>query len=135
MKKLLLAITIAAAGLLNAGEPKRIVADPAAAETYLANQPDVQILDVRTLEEFQTGCISKSICISWTGGGFSKGVAGKLDSSKPILVYCHSGARSAKAADELVRLGFKDVCDLKGGIVSWKKARKSIVIPKPDERP
>ena len=52
-----------------------------------------------------------------------------------MLVYCRSGKRSAKAAEELLKLGFKDVRTLEGGILLWTEAGKPLVVPKPGKRP
>jgi rhodanese-related sulfurtransferase len=37
-----------------------------------------------------------------------------------IVVYCHSGFRSANAQRILQSKGFKRVRNLKGGVVAWK---------------
>ena len=36
-----------------------------------------------------------------------------------IYVYCRSGARSQKAAHQMIALGFTQVIDLEGGYLSW----------------
>ena len=43
----------------------------------------------------------------------------KLDKSKPVLLYCSAGGRSAKASKIFDSLGFKEIYDLKGGYLSW----------------
>jgi rhodanese-related sulfurtransferase len=49
------------------------------------------------------------------------------DPGKPVLVYCRSGGRSARASKQLEKLGYKVVYDLDGGITAWKKAGKKVV--------
>lgn len=44
-----------------------------------------------------------------------------LDSSREIVVYCHSGFRSARAVEFLVEMGFSKVKNLIGGIDSWSR--------------
>lgn len=44
-----------------------------------------------------------------------------LDRSRPILVYCKSGARSAQAVDLLRAAGF-DAQSLEGGLLAWQRA-------------
>lgn len=44
------------------------------------------------------------------------------DRDAPILVYCMSGRMSAIAAPNLVRLGYRNVYDLQGGMLAWQAA-------------
>lgn len=41
--------------------------------------------------------------------------------SQLIVVHCRSGARSANAVQFLIANGFKDVRNLKGGILAWSR--------------
>ncbi|GAG18733.1 unnamed protein product, partial [marine sediment metagenome] len=43
----------------------------------------------------------------------------ELDPTREIVVYCRSGRRSAIAAEKLIRLGFKKVKNMTGGILDW----------------
>jgi rhodanese-related sulfurtransferase len=103
---------------------------PAVATAWLKVTPAVQILDVRTKEEYAKGYIEKCRLIPCSDKDFKTRAAKELDPEKPVLVYCHSGGRSADAAVELVKLGFKDVRNLEGGIVEWRKAANPVVKPK-----
>ena len=42
--------------------------------------------------------------------------------SRPLLLYCLGGGRSALAADSLRLLGFEDVRSLAGGLQAWRNA-------------
>ena len=42
-----------------------------------------------------------------------------LDRGAEVVVYCKSGARSARAVDMMRREGFARAVDLSGGILSW----------------
>ncbi len=46
---------------------------------------------------------------------------------KPVVVMCHTGRRSAKAAQLLQDAGFSEVSFVNGGIVAWKKAGLDVV--------
>ena len=83
-----------------------------------------QLLDVRTPEEYSTGHIDKAVNVNWNGDNFVAD-ASKYDKSKPIFVYCKVGGRSAKAADKLAELGFKEIYNLDGGIMKWDASGKS----------
>ena len=84
----------------------------------IASQANAQILDVRTTEEYNECHLENAKNINWNSEDFVKNVE-KLDKSKPILVYCKLGGRSAKASDKLVELGFKNIINLEGGIINW----------------
>jgi rhodanese-related sulfurtransferase len=86
---------------------------------------DVQLVDVRTADEFAEGHLPNAINIDINGDNFEDETA-KLDKEKPVMVYCKMGGRSAKAAANLKEQGFKNVSDLDGGITSWKDAEKTI---------
>ena len=75
-----------------------------------------QLLDVRTPSEFSQGHIDGALNIPV---GEIQGRLSELTSkSKPVVVYCRSGGRSAKAAKLLTTAGFEAVYDL-GGQGNW----------------
>ena len=49
---------------------------------------------------------------------FKKVNLDKLPTAKPIVVVCHSGSRATLAAVGLIRIGFKNIHVLKGGLVA-----------------
>ncbi|WP_418509585.1 rhodanese-like domain-containing protein [Corallibacter sp.] len=86
---------------------------------------DIQLVDVRTPEEFKEGFIANAQNIDYFSDTFDEDIE-KLDKSKPVIVYCKSGGRSAKCADKLLEAGFVKVYDLEGGISKWKHKGLSI---------
>jgi rhodanese-related sulfurtransferase len=110
------------------GETKTDDRPPAVAR-WIKATPDAQILDVRTKEEFATGHLANARLIPWTDADFAERAAKELDPSKPLLVYCRSGARSAKASTALSKLGFKSIRNLDGGITAWTKDGQPVVKP------
>jgi rhodanese-related sulfurtransferase len=101
------------------------VIDVATYEKQL-KQPDVQLIDARTPEEFSQGHIENAKNANIMGEDFDAQVT-LLDRSKPVMVYCKSGSRSAKASERLKELGFTNITDLEGGITSWNSGGKPIV--------
>ncbi len=79
----------------------------------------VQLIDVRTAKEFNEGNIKGAKNIDFFSPEFDKEFS-KLDKDKPIYLYCRSGARSQKSANKLVKMGFQEIYDLKGGFLNWK---------------
>lgn len=84
------------------------------------------VLDVRTPDETKEGHIEGALFADFWGDGFSEEIE-KLDKSKTYLVYCKSGIRSQKAANQMKELGFKKVYTLAGGLNAWQKEGKPIV--------
>ncbi|HMG13798.1 MAG TPA: thioredoxin domain-containing protein [Saprospiraceae bacterium] len=83
--------------------------------------PTAALLDVRTPEEYSKGHLLNSVNIDWKGNDFSKQIV-SLDKSKPVMVYCLSGARSSAAASKMAEDGFKEIYKLDGGIMKWRAA-------------
>ena len=87
----------------------------------------VQLIDVRTLEEYQEGHIKGALNIDYLGEHFSADI-NKLDKQKPVYVYCRSGNRSGKSTAVFEELGFKTIYDLYGGIVKWRSEGFKVVL-------
>jgi molybdopterin/thiamine biosynthesis adenylyltransferase/rhodanese-related sulfurtransferase len=51
------------------------------------------------------------------------------DRSQRVLLYCRTGNRSARAADELQELGYENVANVAGGIVAWQELGLPVVVP------
>lgn len=88
----------------------------------IKEQPDAQIIDVRTPEEFAKGHLHSAKNINWNGNDFDRQIE-KLDKSKPVFVYCLSGNRSSAAARHMRSKGFEEVYHLKSGIIGWRAAK------------
>jgi rhodanese-related sulfurtransferase len=81
----------------------------------------IQLLDVRTKEEFAQGHIAKALQANWNDDAEFEKRTASLDVKKTVCIYCLSGGRSAAAASNLRKKGFT-VLELKGGISAWKNA-------------
>jgi rhodanese-related sulfurtransferase len=84
---------------------------------------DVQLVDVRTSQEYEEEHIVNSQNIDFSSPTFDEDIA-KLDKGKPVILYCKGGGRSAKCAKKLKDAGFEKVYDLEGGISKWKHSDK-----------
>lgn len=80
----------------------------------------VQLLDVRTPQEYAGGHIDGALNIDVRSDDFRRMVEKELSKDSTILVYCRSGRRSMDAAEILTKLGYK-VVNLKGGIIGWEE--------------
>lgn len=84
------------------------------------------VLDVRTDGELKEGCLENAVQADFLSEQFEERVK-TLDKASPILVYCKVGARSSKAAEQLITEGFDKVYHLEGGIDRWIAAGERIV--------
>ena len=99
--------------------------DPQGFEALIADTT-VVILDVRTAEEYKDGHIANALNIDVKQDDFVKKAIAKLPKDKTIAVYCRSGRRSANAAEQLAKKGYKCI-NLYGGILAWIEAGKPVV--------
>jgi len=90
--------------------------EPAEVEPRAA---DTVMLDVREAEEYAQGAIAGAVHVP--RGSLELEVEGRIpDKSKPVVVYCAGGVRSAFAAKTLAELGYSDVASMAGGFNRWK---------------
>lgn len=75
-----------------------------------------RLVDVRTAEEYASGHLEGAINVPVQELAARIGELGPTDGS--IVVYCRSGARSARAAESLRRAGFTSIHDL-GAMSRW----------------
>lgn len=94
-------------------------------EAALAADPSVQLVDVRTPGEYAGAHLSPAVNIDWNGEDFIGKASAALDRTRPVMLYCRSGRRSAAAAAALEKEGFK-VSNLKGGYLAWTEAGKPV---------
>lgn len=107
---------------VSAGEttaPEVHLLDAKSFSRKLDTAKNVQLVDVRTPEEFSGGYISGAVNMNVNAPGFKEQVT-TLDKSKPVMVYCKGGGRSGRAAEILKNEGFTQVYDLDGGIMAWQ---------------
>ena len=120
IKTLILLFTVA---VCHAQEKK--VLDVAAFEKAVQSGK-IQLLDVRTPDEYKSGYIKGATNADWNNQPVFLAAAAKLNKNQPVYVYCLSGVRSGKAADWMTANGFKEVINLDGGIKAWNAAGKKL---------
>lgn len=89
---------------------------------------DIQLVDVRTPEEYMEGFIANFQNIDFMSPTFDQDIL-KLDKEKPVILYCKSGGRSARCAQKMAEAGFVKIYDLDGGITKWLHSDNEIVVP------
>lgn len=91
----------------------------------MTENPDVVVVDVRSVSEYSEGHIAGAINIDQGKSDFMEKAKSLLPASKMIALYCRSGRRSANAAGKLAAEGYQ-CFNLKGGIIVWKEAGKDV---------
>lgn len=77
---------------------------------------DIQLVDVREVDEYRSGHIEGSVLIPL---GALPHLLHRIDERKEIVVVCRSGNRSSEACKILRDRGFREVKSLRGGLSSW----------------
>jgi len=92
----------------------------------LDNEEDFQLIDVREQDEWQSSHIAGA---EYLGKGvIERDIESKVPrQDEEIVLYCGGGYRSALAADNLQKMGYKNVKSLKGGFGTWTEAGLPIV--------
>lgn len=80
----------------------------------------IVILDAREPNEFSTSHLKGARYIGYNDFNAERLARLDLNKETPIVVYCTIGVRSENIGEKLLELGFKQVYNLWGGIVSWK---------------
>lgn len=85
-----------------------------------SNKPFI-LIDVREYDEWDRGYIPGAIHVS-------KGILERdIEKTVPnrdakIVLYCGGGSRSLIAGDNLIKMGYKDVSSMTGGMRGWMSA-------------
>jgi len=85
------------------------------------------LLDVRTVEEFESGRIRNSINIP------HEILLSNIDlvseyTNEELIVYCRSGKRAALIIEALEKNGFNNIVDIEGDILAWSEANYPLVV-------
>ena len=100
--------------------------DAAEFEKAISGSDSVQLLDVRTPQEFNGGHLANALLADWKQEQEFLRRVSFMDKEKAVFVYCLGGGRSAEAAEKMREMGYKYVYELKGGINAWKAGNKPV---------
>jgi rhodanese-related sulfurtransferase len=92
---------------------------PAELQKLLATQPNLPLLDVRTVAEFAEVHVpqARNIPLDELKPGLLQ-----LQKDQPVYLLCRSGQRAAKAAEKFAREGFTQPVVVEGGTLAWIEA-------------
>jgi rhodanese-related sulfurtransferase len=92
---------------------------------WLAEDPSLQVIDVREPYEREAGHIAGTAHIELTK--LSERAA-SLDRSRPVVFYCRVGSRSTMAAQALRAAGY-EAYSMDGGLVRWAQEERPLQPP------
>ena len=97
------------------------------AKEILDNNSEIQVIDVRTRDEFRGGQIAGARNLDVTAEDFEE-MANQLGKENEIMVVCAAGSRSAKAVEILKKKGFKKIYEIEGGMDEWKAKKMKVSV-------
>lgn len=89
----------------------------------LTKDKTIQLVDVRTPNEYKGGTIAHAANINFHAADFKAQIS-KMDTKKPLYIFCAVGGRSAAATKVAKELGFVTVYDLEKGYTAWSQLKK-----------
>ena len=103
--------------------------DATSAQELLASDDAPVLVDVRERDEWEQGRIAGAVHVP-RGHLESKIEAAAPDRSRPVLLYCSAGNRSAFAAKTLAELGYEHPISLAGGYTDWQRSGLPTDLPR-----
>jgi rhodanese-related sulfurtransferase len=105
-----------------ADQTSGIEVDPERVAAWLAEEPDLQLVDVREADEREAGYIAGSRHIELVK---LSSQAATLERERPVVFYCRVGARSEMAAQAFRAAGF-EAFSMRGGLVRWAHEQRAL---------
>jgi rhodanese-related sulfurtransferase len=99
-----------------------IAIDPERVAAWLAEDPELQVIDVREPYEREAGHIAGTRHVELNK---LPAEAASFDPQRPIVCYCRVGARSTMAAQALRASGF-EAYSMSGGILRWAHEQRAL---------
>jgi rhodanese-related sulfurtransferase len=99
------------------GERTEIEVDPERVAGWLAQDPGVQLIDVREPHEREAGRIEGSRHIELV---MLSSQASTVETDRPVVFYCRVGSRSEMAAQAFRGAGF-NAYSMRGGLQRWAR--------------
>jgi rhodanese-related sulfurtransferase len=85
------------------------------------------LLDTREQKEFDISHIENANCVGYDAFNSKKIKAKYKNLNDTIIVYCSVGIRSEIIGYKLMKMGYKNVFNLYGGIFGWKNNNQKVI--------
>ena len=92
--------------------------EPSEVKAWLSGGESFQLLDVREPQEAAIASIPGSVLVPL---GMLPERLGDVERTRPVVVYCRTGVRSARAVELLRNAGLNRTYNLAGGILAWAR--------------
>ena len=100
-------------------DAKSRVREVSVEETQQRMREGAALIDVREDNEFAAGHAAGAVHMG--RGVIERDIVGKFpDKNAELILYCGGGFRSALAADNLQKMGYKNVWSMAGGWKAWR---------------
>jgi adenylyltransferase/sulfurtransferase len=96
---------------------------PADLSARLARGDELDLIDVREQFEWDAGRIAGARLIPL---GQLADQASSLEPNRLVVLYCRSGRRSQRAAEQLAETGFARLANMTGGILRWEEEKLGV---------
>lgn len=133
MSRYFLIIAIQFSTVLIFGQPENFEQLSSDELNHILTHDKVTLIDVRTRGEFGNGHISDAGQINYYALDFKKNLL-LLPKETAVYLYCNTGYRSRRAAEFLIKNGYKEVYNLEHGIMEWNLVDLPVVV-EPGARP
>ncbi len=101
--------------------------------TQLINHNNALVIDLRSADEFSSGSITNARNFPLDSLA-TRGSELARFKSRPVILVCAAGQRSAKAVQQLMADGFTEVFNLGGGLGAWREAGLPVLKPAGKEK-
>jgi rhodanese-related sulfurtransferase len=108
--------------MTGAADPDQIEIEPARVAEWLAQDPALQVIDVREPYEREAGHIAGTRHIELVA---LTAAADTLDRERPVVFYCRLGSRSEMAAQAFRASGY-EAYSMTGGLVRWAQEERPL---------
>jgi rhodanese-related sulfurtransferase len=98
-------------------EAREIDVDPERVAEWLAEDPTLQVIDVREAYEREAGHIEGTRHVALVE---LSGLASTVQRDRPVIFYCRLGSRSDMAAQAFRASGY-EAYSMRGGLMRWAR--------------
>lgn len=124
---ILVALALIVQTACSVGQNKGNVLTPEQVAQQL-DKGQIIMLDVRTPDEWSEGVIEGAVLKNYYDDDFADYLE-TMDKIRPVVVTCKRGGRSASAASQMQKAGFKEVYDMGAGMDGWNDEKRPTVKP------